>query len=133
MGAVSAWASLRLGRLMEDGQHVGEQRAIATGANADAAPINEPNLDGRVVRPRRAINDGNGKEGRGGDSLIRCCFAATIAFGDAPSPGVEGMFAQAMKMTIFADTQSARTLLFEVATPKLLPFAAVFSRHGGLR
>jgi hypothetical protein len=117
---------------MEDGQHVGEQRAIATCSNANAAPIDEPNLDGRIVRPGRAINDGNGKEGRGGDWLIRCWLATTIAFGDGPSPGVEGMFAQAMKMTIFADTQSARTLLIEVATPTLLTLDADFSRHRGL-
>jgi hypothetical protein len=30
---------------VEDGQHVSEQRAIAPGANADAAPIDESDLD----------------------------------------------------------------------------------------
>lgn len=118
---------------MEDGQHVGKKRAIAPSPNADAAPIDELNLDRRIAEAGRAINHGNGEEGRGREWLIRCWFATKVAFGDGPSPEVEGMILKTVTMAVTANAESARTLLVDVATPELLAFAAVFSRHGGLR
>jgi hypothetical protein len=118
---------------MEDGQHVGEQRTIAPGANANAAPINKSDLDQRIGEPGRAINHGNGEKGRCGERLRRRRFAMTIAFGDGPSPGVKGMFVQAMTIAVIADAESANALPVDVTTPKLLPFGAGLSRHGGLR
>jgi hypothetical protein len=87
---------------MEDGQDVGEQRAIAPSANADAPPINKSDLDRRIREAGRAINHGNGEEGRCGKRLRRW-FAKTIAFGDGPSPGVKGLFVQAMTIAVIAD------------------------------
>jgi hypothetical protein len=130
---MSAWTLLRLGFGVEDGQHVGEQRAIAPSANADAAPINKSDLDRRIVEAGRAIHHGNGEEGGCGERLRRRWFATTIAFGDGPSPGIEGMFVHAMTMAVIADAESAGTLLVDVATPELLTFGAGLSRHGGLR
>jgi hypothetical protein len=131
---MSAWTLLRFGCGVEDGQHVGEQRAIAPSANADAAPINKSDLDRRIGETGWTINHGHGEEsGCGGERLRRRCFAMTVAFGDGPSPGVEGMFVQAMTTAVIADAEPASTLLVDVTTPKLLMFGAGLSRHDGLR
>jgi hypothetical protein len=118
---------------MEDGQHVGEQGAIAPCSNANAAPIGESNLDRRVVKPGRAINDGYREKGGSGERLRGNCLATTVAFGNGPSPAVEGMFAQAMTLAVITDAEPARTLLIEVTTPTLLALDADLSRHRGLR
>jgi hypothetical protein len=83
-------------------------------------------------RAGRSINYGNGEEGRGGEWLIRRWFATTVAFGDGPSPEVEGMILKTMTMAVTADAESARTLLVDVTTPELLAIGAGFSRHGSL-
>jgi hypothetical protein len=130
---MSAWTLLRLGCGVENGQHVGEESAIAPGANADAVPINKPDFDRRIVEPGWAIDHGNGKEGRRGKRLRCSWFAMTVAFSDGPSPGEEGMFVQAVTTAVIADAESAGTLLVDVTTPELFAFGASFSRHGGLR
>jgi hypothetical protein len=57
----------------------------------------------------------------------------TVAFGDGSSPGVKGMFVQAMIIAVIADAESASKLPVDVATPELFAFGAGLPRHGGLR
>jgi hypothetical protein len=88
---------------VEDVQHIGEQGAIATGVDADAPPIDEADLDRGIREAAGSSDEGNGNKGRRSDRLIGCRFDPTVALGDGPSPGIEGVFTESVALAVGAN------------------------------
>jgi hypothetical protein len=112
---------------LKECENIGEKRAIAAVANADASAIDQLDFDRWIIASSGGIDHGDGEEGGCRLSSRR---GLTIAFGNDPPPRVKGRLVDRVFDAIIADGQAADILLGMVPPPELFEIGATLSsRH----